>query len=1086
MPHFCRVKGQSFYLSQIAFTKTIVDMMPPNSPFRMPAFFLPAARKLFVLLLLSGWPLLLFAQKPVTGTVRDSTGAPLPNITVSAPKGASTTTDSLGRFRLRVSRGDKLVFSSVSHETLQLQTDDRSDYPVQLKNKVAALQDVIIIGYGTTRKEDLTGAVAKAPVESMQKAPVRSFDEAMAGRVAGVQVSSVDGQPGSAVNITIRGANSVTQENSPLYVIDGFPIENPNNNIINPQDIESLEVLKDASATAIYGARGANGVIIITTKKGKTGPPVITFNTSAGLQQNIQTMRLMNPYEFVRYQLDKDSANTAGIYLTNGKTLDSYRNVPEIDWQQQLFRTAAMQNYNLSLTGGNNYTKYYVSGNIFDQNGTIINSGYKRYQGTLSLDQTVNTQLKTGVYINYSYLKQSGISPSSVSNGSATTAALYSVWGYRNFSLGNGESIEDQLFDPGIDPNLDARINPILNQQHLLRENLGTNIIVNGYAEYSIRPNLKLRVTGSINNNTTQVNQFNDTFTVYGNKRTFVGATRGANGSVIFYKNSTWVNENTLTYSKTFNRDHQLTVLAGITETGNKSASYGSSATNLERPALGINGLNEGKPETVTAVASSWGLMSFLGRADYKFKSRYLLTLSFRTDGSSKFSTENRWGYFPSGAFAWRFKQEKFLQGFRALSDGKLRVTYGVTGNNRIADFAYLSAISISNQPQAYTYGNVTIPGAYVSNFGNTALKWETTSQLDIGADLGFFNDRINLTADVYRKKTKDLLIYANLPLSLGYSNALRNIGSVQNQGLELTLSTVNIKNKYFSWRSSFNISFNQSKLLALTESQSSLLSYTPFDYYFRSIPTYIAKVGSPLGMMYGYVWDGVYQYSDFNKTGTGTYVLKENIPTNGRLRAEIQPGDIKFKDQNGDLVVDPNDYAVIGRGLPVHTGGFSNDFSYKNFDLNLFFQWSYGNDIINANRYIFEGNIFGRSNLNQFASYQNRWTPDNPSTTLFRAGFGGAGPTTPTGANSRVIEDGSYLRLKTVSLGYNIPAKTLQRWKLKALRVYASAQNVLTWTKYTGIDPEVSVFNSVLTPGFDYSPYPRPRVITLGASVSF
>jgi TonB-linked SusC/RagA family outer membrane protein len=1056
-------------------------MMPQKSPCRIAAIVGVAVKKIFIpLLLMIGLPSLLFAQKPITGTVRDSSGIPLPNISIqSSVKSAKTLTDSLGHFRLSASKGDILTFTSVSHSAFELKVDDRNDYTVTLKNKVSDLSDVIIIGYGTIKKDDLTGSVAKAPVESMQKAPVRSFDEALAGRVAGVNVSSVDGQPGSTVNVTIRGANSVTQDNSPLYVIDGFPIENPNNNIINPQDIESMEVLKDASATAIYGARGANGVIIITTKKGKTGPPVITINASAGTQNNIKTMALMSPYEFVKYQLDKDYSAASPLYLSNGKTLDYYSTVPEVDWQKQLFRSASMQNYNLSITGGNAYTKYYISGNIFDQDGTIINSGYKRYQGTLSLDQTINTKLKTGVYINYSNLKQTGISPSSVSNGSSTTAALYSVWGYRNFSLAEGQSIQDELFDPGIDPNLDARINPILNQQHLLRENLGTNIVFNGYAEYSILPNLKLRITGSVNNNITQVNQFNDSFTVYGNKRTFVGATKGANGSVIFYKNNTWVNENTLSYTKLFNRNHQL-------ETENKTSSYGTSATNLERPSLGISGLNEGKPEIITAGSSSWGLMSFLGRVDYKFKSRYLLTMSFRADGSSKFSEDKRWGYFPSGALAWRFKQEKFMKGFRALSDGKLRITYGVTGNNRIPDFAYLSAISISNMPQAYTFGNVTLPGAYVSTFGNEALKWETTSQIDIGADLGFFNNRINITADVYRKTTKDLLIYANLPLSVGYSNALRNIGSVQNQGLELTLSAVNIKNKDFSWKSNFNISFNQSELKALTESQTSLLSYAPFDYYFRNIPAYIAKVGAPLGMMYGYVWDGVYQYDDFNKTTSGNYILKDNITTNGRQRLEIQPGDIKFKDLNGDLVVDPSDYAMIGRGLPVHTGGFNNEFSYKNFDVNIFFQWSYGNDIINGNRYIFEGNLFGRSNLNQFASFSDRWTPDNQSSTLFRAGFGGAGPTTPTGANSRVIEDGSFLRLKTVSFGYNLPAKLLQRMKLKALRVYASGQNLATWTKYSGIDPEVSVFNSVLTPGFDYSPYPRPRVVTLGASVSF
>ncbi|MBS1565083.1 MAG: SusC/RagA family TonB-linked outer membrane protein, partial [Bacteroidetes bacterium] len=395
------------------------------------------------------------------------------------------------------------------------------------------------------------------------------------------------------------------------------------------------------------------------------------------------------------YQLEKNYADAAGTYLTNGKTLESYRTVPEIDWQSKIFRTAPMQNYTLSLTGGNAYTKYYMSGNVFDQDGIIINSGYKRYQGTLSLDQILNPKLKAGVYINYSYLNQNGLPPSGVSNQNSTTGTLFSVWGYRNFAITGVPNLEDVLFDPGVDPAVDARINPVLNQEHSLRENLSTNSIFNGYAEYNILPSLRLKVTGGITSNLTQQNQFNDTFTVYGNKNSRLGSTKGINGSVIFLKNTTWMNENTLTYNKMFGRIHSLTVVAGFSQTGNATSRYGSSATNLPNGSLGISGLNEGTPETVTAITSSWGLASYLGRIDYKYKSLYLLTLSYRADGSSKFREGNRWGYFPSGAFAWRFKQESFMKRFRALSDGKLRVSYGVTGNNRIGDFAYLSSIAV-------------------------------------------------------------------------------------------------------------------------------------------------------------------------------------------------------------------------------------------------------------------------------------------------------------------------------------------------------------------------------------------------------
>lgn len=1029
-------------------------------------------------------PGIAFAQRTISGIVIDSAGKSLPGISITVKgKKLATQTDSTGHFKLAAVTGDLLVFSATNYEEVELKADDRPEYRIVLKFKVKDLDDVIVIGYGTTTKGDVTGSVSRAPTASMQKAPVRSFDEALGGRVAGVSVASVDGQPGSAVNIVIRGNNSVTQDNSPLYVVDGFPIESPNNNVINPQDIESMDVLKDASATAIYGARGANGVIIITTKKGKTGPPAVSFNASYGIQKTINTMELMNPYEFVKYQLEKDYGEGAKTYLTDGKTLESYRDVPEIDWQSKMFRTAPMKNYSLSVTGGNNYTRYYLSGNIFDQEGIIINSGYKRYQGTISLDQVLSTKVKAGVYVNYSYLNQSGLTPSGVSNQNSTTGTLFSVWGYRNFPISGVSNLEDILFDPGVDPAVDARINPVLNQQHALRENLSTNTIINGYTEFTLLPDLKLKITAGITNNLTQMNQFNDTFTVYGNKNSRLGSTKGINGSVIFLKNTTWMNENTLSYYKKIGSSHNLTFVAGYSQTGNKTARYGASATNLPNADLGISGLNEGTPETVTALTSSWGLVSFLGRVDYKYKSTYLLTLSYRADGSSKFTTNNRWGYFPSAALAWRFKQEKFMRSFRALSDGKLRVSYGVTGNNRIGDFAYLSSIAVATNSQGYTFGNATSPGAFASSFGNGGLKWETTSQLNLGTDLSFLGNRINLTAEVYRKKTTDLLLYANLPLSLGYAAALRNIGSVENKGLELTLNTVNVNNKDFSWKSSFNISFNKSKILALTENQSSITSTAPFDFYFSTIPSYISRVGNQLGMMYGYIWEGVYQYSDFDKATNGNYILKDNIPSNGNLRSAIQPGDIKFRDINGDLTIDASDYTIIGRGLPIHTGGFNNDFSYKSFDLNVFFQWSYGNDIVNANRYIFEGNLFGRTNLNQFASYTNRWSPENTGSTLYRTG--GGGPTTPTGANSRVIEDGSYLRLKTVSLGYSLPQSLLRRVKVKSCRLYVSAQNLLTWTSYSGMDPEVSVFNSVLTPGFDYSAYPRPRVVTFGVNVN-
>jgi hypothetical protein len=373
------------------------------------------------------------------------------------------------------------------------------------------------------------------------------------------------------------------------------------------------------------------------------------------------------------------------------------------------------------------------------------------------------------------------------------------------------------------------------------------------------------------------------------------------------------------------------------------------------------------------------------------------------------------------------------------------------------------------------------VRGAVPTAFGNADLKWETTSEINIGLDLAFLKNKITFTAEAYRKKTKDLLLFATLPLSSGYSNAFKNIGSVQNEGLEFTLNTSNITRKNFSWITSFNIAFNKNKVLSLTANQESLTSSITWDNGYQSIPAYVAKLNNPVGLMFGYVWDGVYQSDDFYKNTAGAYVLKDNVPTNGNTRANIQPGDIKYKDLNGDGVVNSADYTIIGNGTPKYTGGFSNNFTYKGFDLNIFLQWSYGNDLLNTNRLVFDGNALSKTNLNQFSSYNRRWTPDNNTSNVFRTNgfFGG-------GYSSYLVEDGSFLRLKTVALGYNIPEKLLRRAKIKSFRIFAAAQNLVTWTNYSGMDPEVNTYNSALTPGFDWSAYPRARTITFGANISF
>jgi TonB-linked SusC/RagA family outer membrane protein len=1017
-------------------------------------------------------------SKKISGKVTSDDNEPLFGVTVFE-KGTKTgaTTDADGKFILTVSNANAtLSFRYVGYQSRDIPLNNRNTINLALKGLDNALNEIVVIGYGTSTRKDLTGSVGQVKMSEFEKAPVKSFDEALAGRVAGVQVSGADGQPGDVNNIVIRGAGSITQDNSPLYVVDGFPLEDANNNSINPSDIESIDILKDASATAIYGARGANGVIIITTKRGKIGDPVIAYNGYYGFQKNTKTLDLMSPYEFVKYQLELDPANSTTTYLSDGKTLEDYRNVKGLNFQDQIYRTAPMQSHDISIRGGSDKTRYSISGNIIDQDGVIINSGFTRYQGRFTLDQSVNKKLKVGINLNYSYSLSNGTMVKDASSiQSASTNLLYAVWGYRPVT-GNDNILDDELFDPGFDYNViaDYRVNPVLSAKNEIRRNITTGLIANAYAEYKIVPSLTLRITGGITNNMLRNEAFYNSLTQAGNPRN----SSGANGSIYYNPTTSWLNENTLTYRKTFNKVHNLTILGGYTGQATKTARTGFNGLNVPNESLGLDGLDESPSQIGTSLSSRWGLLSYLGRVNYNYNSKYYLTASFRSDGSSKFAPGNRWGYFPSAAFSWRMSGEEFMKKLKFVSDAKLRLSYGETGNNRVSDFPYLDQITQPNSA-GYSYGNGSpSKGAILTAFGNKNLRWETTKQVNIGYDLSLFKQRVNLTVDLYRKTTHDLLLQALLPYTAGLSTAFKNVGKMQNEGLEFTLNTTNISNKTFSWNTNFNISFNKNKVLALAENQTALTSPVNFDQKWNALSPYIAVVGQPVGQLYGVIWDGVYQYEDFDKSPQGVYTLKGNIPRNGN--PSVQPGDIKYKDINGDGNVNAADFTVIGRGLPVHTGGMSNNFTYKGFDLNVFLQWSYGNDIINANRLLFEGNGKQSRFFNQYASYADRWQPDNPSNTLFRTGGQG-----PFYYSSRVVEDGSYLRLKTISLGYNVPAKIYKKANLKSLRVYASAQNIATWTNYSGPDPEVSVRNSTLTPGFDFSAYPRASTLIFGLNIS-
>ena len=1042
-----------------------------------------------------------FAQNnlTITGTVFDEKGETLIGVNILV-KGTDkgTITDFDGKFGITVPNANTiLVISYLGYETQERKVERNKPMVITLKEESKALNEVMVIGYQDVKKKDLTGSVAKANLDDMMKAPVASFDQALAGRIAGVNVSSGEGTPGGTMNIVIRGNNSLTQENSPLYVIDGFPVEDPSvGSSINPNDIESIDVLKDASATAIYGARGANGVIIITTKKGKIGEPVFTYDGSFGVQRITRKIPMMDAYEFVRMQSEiytpTDMSGNLGYFKTlNDKTytLDDYRNVEQYNWQDLIFSDAMQQNHSLSFSGGTAGNRYNASLSYFDQDGIVIASNYNRIQGRLGTNIRRN-KLNINLTTNFSRTVQTGSSPSQ-SSFSGMNNLFYSVWGYRPVTQPGIDlnTLLDNTTDEGVDQTNDYRFNPILSLNNEYRKSFTTYSQYNGFAEYEIMKGLKLKVSGGYTYDNRRGETFNNSKTRYGSAI----SSDKVNATLTTSERSTWLNENILTYQTNFDKKHYLNSMIGLTMQESKSDFYSMKTINIPYETLGMAGMGQGTPNRIISTISEWSMLSYLARINYNYQSKYYATASFRADASSKFGKENRFGYFPSASLAWNFTEEEFMKSTsEILNSGKLRASWGVTGNNRVGEYdtyalfeALQAASGNFSKPEDVTHGvypfnnTITSVGVVPTSLSNPNLKWETTGQTNLGFDLGFFKDRISVTFDWYNKITSDLLLQATLVPSAGYGSVMKNIGKVQNRGIELTLNTVNFQTKKFKWTSNFNIALNRNKVLELAENQLAMLSNGYFDQNFTS-PNYIAKVGYPIGMMYGYLFEGTYKTDEFDFDGAN-YTLKPGI---ARFTSEnnTQPGFPKYSDINKDGVIDSNDQTFIGRGEALHIGGFTNNFEYAGFDLSVFFQWSYGSDILNANRLMFESGYNKRKDLNQFASFADRWTFDNQDSNIPRISTSSSNGL----FSSRIIEDGSYLRLKTLSLGYTFNPKLLKKVKINTARVYVSGQNLFTLTKYSGYDPEVSIRNTALTPNLDFSAYPRAASVNAGLNLSF
>ena len=982
-------------------------------------------------------PFGVFAQaKKISGVVTDSTGKGIPSVTVTE-KGTlnSTATRNDGSFTINVPSGNPvLVFSSVGYSNREVAVGNETNLSVTLNVSVANVGAVVVVGYGTQRKKDVTGSVATVDTKDFNSIPIANAGEAIEGKAAGVQVIA-SGAPGSNVTFRIRGTGTINNS-EPLIVIDGVPTDAPLNNL-NPDDIASIDVLKDASAAAIYGSRGANGVVLITTKRGVKGSGHLSFNFYTAWQKATSVVKMLNAEQFAT--LNNEVLNNGNQTVNN-----AYANPDTLgigtDWLGALFRTAPMQNYSLSYSGGSDKYNYYVSGSMLDQKGIVITGAYKRYTAqfnsqakplswlTFGNNLTLSADDKpSGSYDIRSTMAANPVQPIFGSDGKFSKITGNSLW--------YGD-ITNQIGTANINQN----------------DTKGYNILGNVYAEVSIFPSLKFKTTAGLQAEFFDSRSWAPVYDFEPNPQTTAFLAQQYNKSL------TYLWDNYFTYDKTFGTDHHLTVLAGSSAQNNRFDYL--SGNRKDFPSNVTQQLNSGTGDTnVGGDASEWALLSFMGRVNYYYKDTYLVTATVRRDGSSRFGANNRYGTFPSASVAWRISKEDFFK-LDFINDLKLRIGYGVTGNQNIGNYSFASSLQIAQ----YNFNNNIVGIVYTLVLPNPGVQWEQVEQSNIGLDATMFNDRVNLTVDAYLKNTSKMLVPAVVPVTTGYSSTnvpSVNAGSLQNKGIEIGLATKNITG-LFTWNTDFNISFNQNEIKSLNDS-------TPLfvDNYGLNANFGIDAAGLPANEFYGYVTDGIFQTQKdidnhaVQQAGTTTY-------------NSTSPGDIRFKDLNSDGVINANDRTYIGNPNPKFIYAMNNSFSYKGFDLNIFLQGVYGNKIFNANNIYQEGMSTAQ---NQTVRTLNRWEGEGTSNYMPRAIYGD--PNQNARVSNRYIEDGSYLRIKNVTIGYILPHKFIHHIKFSSIRIYASCLNLATFTNYSGFDPEVGAN------GVDYSVYPVTRTFSVGINLN-
>jgi TonB-linked SusC/RagA family outer membrane protein len=1031
-------------------------------------------------------------ERFVSGNVSDETGTFMPGVNVMI-KGTSigAVTDNQGNYSIKVpNESAVLIFSFVGFVTKEVQVGAHTVLNVTLSEDSRLIEEVVVVGYGSQRKKDLTGAIVSVSGDALGEMPALSFDQALQGKVAGVQIAQTNGAPGGNVNIMVRGISSISSGNSPLYVIDGFPIgtggggSNLSNfsqgsystsgmigstatkinplSSINPDDIESIEILKDASATAIYGSRGANGVVIITTKRGKHGQANISLNASYGIQQVAKTLELMNAREFAEFVAE--GRDNAWIYA-GGKATDpneartvqstwvrpSFRDPSQLpaegtDWQDAIFRLAPVQNYQLSAAGGTEKIKYLLSGGYFGQEGIIIGSDYQRFNIRSNIDVQLTERIKLGTTVTASY----GYGDFARTEGhlqfrnviqcalaSSPTLAIYGP---------DGEP-QNELTDPlGVPVE-----NPLNIQRYFSDKRNQTDVLTNNFLEINLLDGLMFKTSIGVNYSLGQTRLWKSSRIATG-QSTSSPATAGAMDK----KGFNWLNENTLNYRKIFGGKHDVNVLGGLTVQKDNFNFLAAGATDF--PTDYVTYITAGTVNAGSNYDSEWSLVSLLARVNYVYDGRYMLTATVRRDGSSKFGSRNKWGTFPSVSLGYRISEEAFMQDVDFVSNLKLRVSYGEAGNNLIGNYAHIGLLSPSN----YVIGGKVTPGLATSSMSNDALTWEKSKQVNLGLDLGLLEDRISLTVDAYRDYKTNLLLAVQLPIASGFGSSVQNVGEIENKGVEIGLHTENIANRDFQWSSNFNFSANRNEVKKLA-TENARISHSA---------VHATQVGQPIGSFYLMHVVGVFQNAADVASG------------HPLASPRTQPGDLKFKDVDGNGTITSNDKEFVGSPWPDFTWGLGNVFRYKNLNLSAYLTGSHGADV-----YMNMGETLLNSAgvQNQLAMVNRRWKSESdPGDGLvpraIRNNYAlGMEP------SSRMLFDGSYVRIKDVTLSYDFPASIARHILIQGLSAYINISNLWTFTNYPGYDPEASSTGDAVTAsGFDEGVYPVARTYTLGIKLSF